>query len=84
MTEVQLAADSLAFCTHLNGRKAGGLEEHHFISQQVKNSAMTGIKAGKYLESAQVAFGVNHEEILLTGLPRCNNGLICDELLLCV
>lgn len=72
------------FCTCLNGKKAGGLEKHQFIFQQVKNRAMTGIKARKYLESAQVAFGVNNQEILLTGLPRCNNSLICDELLLYV
>lgn len=61
---------------------AGGLEKHNFISQQVKNSAVTGTKAGKYLKSAQVAFGVNHQEVLLTGLPRCDDGVIGDELLL--
>lgn len=72
------------FCICSNRRKAGGRENPYFISQRVKNSAMTGTKAEKYLEFAQVALGVNHQEILLTGLPCCNNGLICDELLLYV
>lgn len=68
----------------VSSRKAGGPEKHHFNSQQVKSSVLTGTKAGKYLESAKVAFGVNHQEILLTGLPRCDNGVICDKLLLYV
>lgn len=40
------------FCICSNRRKAGGRENPYFISQRVKNSAMTGTKAEKYLEFA--------------------------------